>query len=148
MAWIILFASIALILWALTIIALSGVNWIFISGPNTLPKKDRQAFKAMHDMPALNRFIGLRMFLPLAVMVTVFAPPFIFDWAWTGATWFGIIVTTAAFFVVGSVFGALITIIGGKFEKNLTDGETDENEAGKNDASGNAIFSEQTQESQ
>jgi len=121
------------------------VDWIFISGPNTLPSKDRQAFKAMHDMPALNRYIGWRMFLPLAVMITVFAPPFIFDVSWTGSTWFGVVVTAAAFFAVGSFFSTLITVIGGKFEKNVSASEIAEGETAETEA---ATFSEHTQESQ
>jgi len=85
-----------------------------------LPKEERQKYKDKHDMVALNRFIGKRVFLPsatscLAISAIVCLDAFT-DAEWVKSTWFAVftIIVVIAFFVfVGS---ALPKIFGNHFE--------------------------------
>ena len=99
---------------------LKGVDWILISGPNMLPKEDRQKYKDKHDMVALNRFIGKRVFLPSAVSCFAFSAIVSLvtfsDAEWVQSTWFAVIIVIVviAFFVL--VGSALPKIFGNHFE--------------------------------
>ncbi|MCL2198551.1 MAG: DUF3784 domain-containing protein [Defluviitaleaceae bacterium] len=117
MIWAILMGVLGVFLWVLTIAALKGVDWIFISGVSTLPKEDRQKYKEKHDMPAMNKYIGKRVFLPSAVFVTASIPIMLFPEIFEQALWLAAVIVIACIALLVSIFSALPKILGGHFEK-------------------------------
>ena len=91
MIWVvILYGAVSLFLWALTFFTLKGVDWILVSGINTLPKEDRQKYKEKHNMIEMNRYAGKRIFFPFAIFTLIVAPLVlsvtIFNAEWLEAT--------------------------------------------------------------
>ena len=118
MIGIIILLPIAMFFGAMTAFCLKGVDWILISGVNMLPKEDKQKFKEKHDMIAMNRLIGKRIFLPLTilclacVLVLIFGIP-----EWMQSAWFGAVIVVAIIAALVLVFSALPKILGNHFEK-------------------------------
>jgi len=125
MIWVVLYSIFGLLSWIMTVFTLKGVDWILISGVNTLPKEDRLKFKEKHDMVGMNRFAGKRIFLPLSIWMSIFAPLFFslmfFDSYWLQYTWYGtgygIMIAICSVAMLVSVFSALPKIMGNNFEK-------------------------------
>ena len=125
MIWVVLYCVMCLFFWIMTFFTLKGVDWILISGVNTLPKEDRLKFKEKHDMAGMNRYAGKRIFLPVSIWVSIFAPLFfslmIFDSDWLQSTWYGtaygIAIAVCTVVVLVFVFSALPKITGNHFEK-------------------------------
>jgi hypothetical protein len=102
----------------MTIFCLRGVDWILISGVNTLPKEDRRKFKERHDMIAMNKFIGKRVFLPATILCLGFMPFFFFEsHEWMQSAWFGAVIIAVVIAALVPVFSALPKILGSHFEK-------------------------------
>jgi len=110
------FAFFALLSWIMTAVCMK-VDWIFVSGVNLLPKADRQKYKEKHDMRAMNRFIGKRIFMPLAVLFTIIAPISYVDAEWMQSAWFGVLLVIVVIATLVMIFTALPKILGNKFEK-------------------------------
>jgi hypothetical protein len=125
MVWVVLYSVLGLFSWIITFFTLRGVDWILISGVNTLPKEDRLKFKEKHDMVGMNRYAGKRIFLPVSLWVSIFAPLFfslmLFDSDWLQSTWYGtfygIVIAICSIIVLVSIFSALPKITGNNFEK-------------------------------
>ena len=103
--------------WFMTIVTLKGVDWILLSGVNILPKEERRKYKEKHDMIAMNRFIGKRIFLPVSVAGTVFMPPLILGAEFVHSAWFVIPLVIAVVAMLLLIFSALPKILGSAFEK-------------------------------
>ena len=102
----------------MTVFCLKGVDRVLISGAGTLPKKERQKFKEKHDMIAMNKFIGRRVFLPLTVLNLAFLPFMAFNTpGWMQSAWFGAVMIVAIIAALVPVFSALPKILGNHFEK-------------------------------
>ena len=67
----IILSIVSLFLWILTAFTLKGVDWILISGVNTLPKEEKRKFKEKYDVVAMNKYAGKNIFLPTAVLCTL-----------------------------------------------------------------------------
>jgi hypothetical protein len=106
----------ALFFWIMTIICMN-VDWVMINGVNILPKEERQKFKEKHDMRAMNKFIGNRVFLPLAVLLSALTPLIAFEPVWAQSNWVGIVILVAIVAVVIYIVSAVPKILGNKFEK-------------------------------
>ena len=106
--------------WAMTIICLN-VDWVMISGVNMLPKDERLKFKEKHDMRAMNKYIGKRMFLPSAIFCSIFTPIIFFEPAWVQSTWAGVVIFFACIVFIVYIISAVPKILGNKFEKDKHD---------------------------
>ena len=106
---------ISLLCWAMTVICLRGVDWILISGVNTLPKAERQKYKEKHDMVAMNKFIGKKVFLPLAIICTITAVVILLDAPWMQTPWFAAVIIVACVALLAITFWAAAKIFGGNF---------------------------------
>ena len=99
---------------------LRGVDWIFISGWTIMPKEDKQKFKKKHDMVAMNRLIGKRVFIPIAVFCVlggVFSFLYTqFDPVWMQSSWLAIPILAVVIGVFVPVFSALPKVLGTHFE--------------------------------
>jgi len=116
MIGLIAFLVFALLSWIMTAVCMK-VDWIFVSGVNLLPKADRQKYKEKHDMRAMNRFIGKRKFMPLAVLFTIVAPISYVDAEWMQSAWFGVLLAFVVIAAIVMIFTAMPKILGNKFEK-------------------------------
>jgi len=110
----IIFLPIIIFLAVMTFFCLKGVDWVLISG--IFSREERKKFKAKHDMIAMNRFIGKRVFLPGAIYTAAMFPLF-FDMPWMQSEWLGAVILWATFVVMGLVFSAVPKILGTHFEK-------------------------------
>jgi hypothetical protein len=125
MIWVVLYCILGLLSWVITAFLLKGVDWILISGVSTLPKEDRLKFKEKHDMVGMNRYAGKRIFLPVSIWATVFAPMFIslmlFGSEWLQSAWYGtayaIVIAICSVALLISIFSALPKMLGNNFEK-------------------------------
>jgi len=91
---IVILSVVSLFFWILTAFTLKGVDWILINGVNVLPKEDKQKFKEKYDIIAMNKHIGKRVFLPLAILCALIVPLIFFDaeWMQSQPVLFGIII--------------------------------------------------------
>ena len=113
MMGVILLLSIALFSGIMTVFCLKGVDWVLISGVNMLPKEERQKFKEKHDMIAMNKFIGKRVFFPTTVLCLACVPLVVFDIP----DWFDAMIVVAVIAVLVYVFSALPKILGDHFAR-------------------------------
>jgi len=90
-----------------------GVDWILINGVNVLPKEDKQKFKEKYDMISMNKFIGTRMFLPLAVLCSFIVPLIIFEFEWLQAqqVLFGILIFILSFGLLVHLVRVMLKIL-------------------------------------
>ena len=119
MVWATILGVLGLIFWILTIFTLRGVDWVLISGVTTLSKGERQKFKEKNNMTEMNRYIGKRVFLPIALMLSIIAP-LMLNANWMQSTWFGIVIFIVVIVVLVSIFSAIPKILGTTFESDTT----------------------------
>jgi len=117
MGGVILMLAVSLLLWVMTVICLRGCNWILISGYSTLPKTDKEKFRARYDVVAMNKYTGKAIFLPMAVICTVGAAWMLFDPAWMRSPWFGVLFAVVAVAATGYMFYAVTRILGDRFKR-------------------------------
>jgi hypothetical protein len=101
-------------MWSMTFFTIKGVDWIIVSGPNMLPKEERQAYKEKHDMIAMNRFIGKRILLPLSVWGSVLIPSIFLSPEFTA---YYIFIGAVAGIAMVLIFSAVPKLFGNHFEK-------------------------------
>ena len=113
---IIIFIILVLFFGIMTFFCFRGVDWVMLNG--MIFKADRDKYRQKHDMIAMNRFIGKRIFLPNTILLLTLLP-MLFDWPE------GHIMTTivpmlffiVAIIVIVSTFFAIPKIFGTHFEK-------------------------------
>ena len=94
-----------------------NVDWNMISGVNMLPKEERQKFKEKHDMRAMNRYIGKRIFFPLAVLCSILAPILLLEFELMQSTVVGIVFFVAVVAFIVYIVSTASKVLGNKFEK-------------------------------
>jgi len=108
--------TISLFFGILAVFCLKGVDWVLINGVNTLSKEEQQEFKDKYDMIAMNRYIGKRILLPLALLCLIYVPIIAFETLdWMQSAWFGILVIVVSIGGVVVLCSALPKIL--NFEK-------------------------------
>jgi hypothetical protein len=93
-----------------------GCDWILLSGVNTLPKEDRDEYRATHDMIGMNKLAGRRIFRPMAVVSALVLFVNLFG-LWSDSAAFGVAILVVTVILLTSVFSALPRILGTEFEK-------------------------------
>jgi len=101
----------AVFFWFLTAATLKGVDWIFISGVNSLPKEERQAFKEKHDMISMNRYLGKRILLPTAVLFSIIAPLVLSSADWMQSAWFCAVILISVLSFLMLIVRAVLRIL-------------------------------------
>jgi energy-converting hydrogenase Eha subunit H len=117
MGFSILLLVLALLLWAAAIKCIIGCDWILVSGVNTLPKEEKQKYKEQHDMVAMNRYIGKRMLLPMAVVCSLYAAVMLIDTDLFRTVWFGTVIFVTTVAAMGLCFSAVVKVMGDMFKK-------------------------------
>ena len=110
--------AITTFLWFFAIACLRGCNWVLATGYSTANKETKQKYREKKDVPAMNKYIGKTIFLPMAILMTLFSAILFIDLAPNIVSLvenvlgiFGIAVTILA------IKGAVTALLGSRFDK-------------------------------
>ncbi|MCL1996277.1 MAG: hypothetical protein FWG63_08730 [Defluviitaleaceae bacterium] len=106
--------------WFFAIACLKGCNWVLVTGYSIADKETKQKYREKNDVPAMNKYIGKTIFLPLAIVMTFFTvislidlPPDLFSLVGNVLGVGGVVATVLA------VKGAITVVFSGRFERKV-----------------------------
>ena len=122
-----------MVLGVLTLACIKGTTWGFVAGTRKVPENVKWRYRVRHYRIAMNRLIGIKIFLPIMLLCIFVATQILLNVGWMDIILLGVVISISGFLVIVFMVYAVPKILNGIFYKKfaLTDGENADDCSGR-----------------